>query len=322
MEVITYSLRDDQKNSDQYYREISAFTDEVIAEVIDRSESLLMDFIGHLEKTGREVPRSLLEYAFEYLMLGVLWRENAGHSRGIGKSQVRLMKGLVRLRKVAWLKPVVDLIRGVAGSLTYQPRLKQNPPLNLERLRVLLDWMESTGDFDQEASRLRTWEEYFSSLDEGKAGTILENSVELGGWFEERSLEMLGQYTRNVEKFLAEKSVRYRWREDRVFCGRSRVEYHLSMIGAEVLNNAYRDSFLATPRKLVLVPPCMRAQSDKDCKAIPTPHGDRCMACTPGCAVNQVTRLGEKHGFDVLIITHELSVFSSEKPSLKTASLI
>jgi hypothetical protein len=35
------------------------------------------------------------------------------------------------------------------------------------------------------------------------------------------------------------------------------------------------------------------------------------MACTPGCRVHQTTKLGDKYGFSVFIVPHELSVFSN-----------
>ena len=56
----------------------------------------------------------------------------------------------------------------------------------------------------------------------------------------------------------------------------------------------------------------MKALQD-ECKAVETPLGERCVHCTPACRVNQVSGLGEKLGFDVFIIPHELSVFSTGK---------
>jgi len=123
----------------------------------------------------------------------------------------------------------------------------------------------------------------------------------------------LGCYTPHVAQFLADTHPGYRWREDAVFCGRQRVEYHLNMVGTEILNRAFRGVFQETVRQVVLVPPCMQAKPAGECKAQQTPFGSRCAACTPGCRVHQATKLGEKHGFDVLIMPHELSIFSSGK---------
>jgi len=86
-----------------------------------------------------------------------------------------------------------------------------------------------------------------------------------------------------------------------------RVEYHLNMVGTELLNRALCQAFLATPRKVVLAPPCMRAKRDDECKAVKTAEGQLlCQACTPDCRIHQLTRLGQKHGFEVYLIPDEL----------------
>jgi hypothetical protein len=126
-------------------------------------------------------------------------------------------------------------------------------------------------------------------------------------------LKTLGKYTPNVDRFLEEKHPEYQWREDRFFCGRKREEYHLNMVGTEILNRAFRADFLETETKIVLLPPCMKARQDGSCQAVPSPFGDQCAHCTPGCRIHQATLLGEKYGFGVTIIPHELSVFSSGK---------
>jgi hypothetical protein len=87
------------------------------------------------------------------------------------------------------------------------------------------------------------------------------------------------------------------------------------MVGTEILNRAFRQDFLQTVRKVVLVPPCMRAQPDDQCQARSTSFGARCAGCTPGCRVHQLTKLGDKLGFGVLILPEDLRVFAAGKMS-------
>jgi hypothetical protein len=173
--------------------------------------------------------------------------------------------------------------------------------------------MQAAGDFSEESKRLALWADYLANQPAAQQTACLEQAVSLAEWFMLESEKVLGAYTPNVEAFLKEKHPAYRWREDRFFTGRQREEYHLYMVGTEILNRAFRDQFLATETKIVLLPPCMKARQDGTCKAEPSPFGDRCAHCTPGCRIHQVTLLGEKQGFTVLIIPHELSVFSSGK---------
>ena len=76
------------------------------------------------------------------------------------------------------------------------------------------------------------------------------------------------------------------------------------------MNRAFRDTFLVTDRKVVLVPPCMRARSADRCQAQSTPIGARCAGCEPGCRVHQLTKLGEKHGFAVFMLPQELAALA------------
>ena len=72
-------------------------------------------------------------------------------------------------------------------------------------------------------------------------------------------MDALGRYTPNVEFFLAYSHPAYRWREDFIFTGRQRVEYHLYMVGMEIMNRSFRELFLKAEQKILFVPPCMAA---------------------------------------------------------------
>jgi hypothetical protein len=315
--LITYSLKSGEKRSDQYYLEVADFTDEVLDEARERVGATVLAFRTYLQESGREKPRSTAEYSFELLTLGVLWRVYAENALGLNRLSQRVLDKLVRWRRrYRFLKPGIDLIRGtLARSLLSRPmrRPDEVPALSMKKLDRLLAWLAAAGDFREEMKRLRNWRAFFSSREGNEVNEIMSRVTSLAVWFESRSLETLGKYTPKVNQFLDESHPNYRWREDNVFCGRQRVEYHMNMVGTEIMNRAFRDSFLRTKRKVVLVPPCMTAKSSDECEAVDTPYGGRCMACTPGCRVHQMTKLGEKRGFDVFILPHELSVFSDGK---------
>jgi hypothetical protein len=316
-ETITYALRNSQKHSDQYYQDVSAFTDKVLVEAESRIQTLVGAFETYLQQTGRETPRTLPEYAFEFLTLGVLWRIYAGTALDLAKIPQRTLVYLVGLRqKGERFKPGIDFLRGLVGRLflsTNGRHPAKSPQPTLEHLDRLLDWLSTTDTFSQEIKRLRLWRDFLADQSPGQARENLETAFAFATWFENKAETALGCYTPHVEQFLAETHPGYRWREDAVFCGRQRVEYHLNMVGTEILNRAFRDAFQRTERKVVLVPPCMRAKPAGECEAQLTPFGSRCTACTPGCRVHQATKLGEKSGFEVLIMPHELSIFSNVK---------
>jgi hypothetical protein len=315
VEVITYSLRDGQKRSDQYYKDVAVFTDEVLAEGEDCLQALLDAYQQHLHQTGRETPRTRAEYTFELLTLGVIWSVYTSNALRLIGAPRRLSAGLVSLRQRSkLLKPGIDFLRGVLTTLFLFPSNHHTgsiPVPTLDNLENLLHWLEAAGDFKEEVKRLHAWRDYLAGETLEDVVSDLGAAISFASWFEARSKETLGRYTPNVERFLVDTHPDYRWREDAIFCGRRRVEYHLNMVGTEILNRAFRDAFLEMERRVVLLPPCMRAKPESECEARQTPFGQRCAGCTPGCRVHQVANLGEKHGFDVLIMPHELSVFSN-----------
>jgi hypothetical protein len=226
----------------------------------------------------------------------------------------RALTCLVRLRKRGrLLKLGGDLVHGVLAALFLSPdgrRQAEPRTLTLECLDRLLGWLRATDVFGEEAKRLGAWRDFLAGRSAEEVAAALTTAVEFATWFEARSEVALGRYTSHVERFLAETHPRYQWREDALFCGRRRVEYHLNMVGTEILNRAFRQPFLSTARKVVLLPPCMKARPDDACQAHPTPFGARCAGCTAGCRVHQVTKLGEELGFETLILPEELRVFS------------
>ena len=313
MKVITYSLKDTQKNSDRYYQQVADFTDEFLVQAESLVRPLVDQYIDFIATYQIETPRSFAEYAIELLLVGVLWREYAPDAVKINWTSRNILAGLVRARqKSTLLKPGIDVLRGWLGQavlpVTFHRREKDvRPPLTLPNLRKLTGWLEAAGDFPEETARIRQWLEYFAVLPPSALEKDLASVLALAAWFETHSLQALGMYTARVDDFLEEDWPHYKFREDRVLCGRRRVEYHLNMVGTEILNRAFRPAFMAAEHKIIFVPPCMAAPQDGTCQAVDTPLGAKCQACTPTCRVHQVTKLGEKYGAQVFMIPDSFS---------------
>ncbi len=315
-EIITYSIRGADKRSDKYYQEIATFSDEVQIEIRHRAGHIIEGFQAFLQENQIENVRSFDEYAFELLMLGVFWRVHLPAALNLPKFPQRALAIFGRWRKQsAFFKPAIDFLRGILGTVFLSPKNSNDggdSEFSLKNLKRLLAWLAAAGDFPEELSRLQNWQAYCEAITTSEAAQILKMATSLGSWFETRSEGALGIYTPNVEQFINQEKPFYRYREDIIFCSRKRVEYHLAMIGTEILNRSLQGDFLAAKRKVVLLPPCMKARLNDGCEAVETPLGERCMACEVGCRVHQLTKLGKKHGFNVLVMPHELDVFSGD----------
>ncbi|MEK7324122.1 MAG: DUF116 domain-containing protein, partial [Chloroflexota bacterium] len=284
--IITYSLRLDGRNSDDYYKTIAAFADQWAASATQAAAGIIAGFREFRRRHG-EPDRSDAECAFELLALGVLLHEH-GHEAGRLPDWAAHVLNLLVNAQERWpkLENVIKAWRGWAGWIG---RRLDSGRESCEDVERLITWLKANDD-TAHAKRLAQWQNYFASLSPHPARQAIAHSLALADSFAEASLGGLGKYTAGVESFLAESAPLYRRRYDAELVSRSRLEYHLGLLGAEVLSRAYRQRFLAAKRKIVIVPPCMRAQPEEKCKAIQTPFGAKCQACTPSCRVHQITK--------------------------------
>jgi len=312
MEAITYSLHNDAADSERYYLDVSVFTDEVLKQGESLRE-LIGAFQAYVEENHVEAMRSNEEYLFELLTLGTLWRVYCDDAHDMPGMPAKILIGLADLRKQGGsIKQAADFFKGIIATAFISPVDRQwYPRPTLDHLDKLLQWMAATGEFPQELKRLNAWRDFWCCKpDEACSG--IGQSIAFAGWFETASTTTLGKYTPNVEKFLKESQSSHRWKEDVIFSGRRRVEYHLNMVGAEIMNRAFRDSFLNAKRKAVVLPACMRFHPKPVCKAVSNGLSCECTGCTPQCRVNQLTKMGKKLGFEVFLVPHESSVFSGD----------
>jgi uncharacterized protein len=312
MDVVTYSLKNGRANSDQFYQDVAAFTDLVVARAT-ALHPVVEQYQAYLRASGREAVRSRDEYVFELAMLGTLWRTYADDAHEVSGGWTWIMAGLASLRQRGGpVKEIADGARGIMATLFLSPVDREwSPRPTREHLDKLLNWMAATGDYVQETRRLRQWRDYWDTLSPGEVAADISAAIGFAAWFEESSLAALGKYTPNVERFLKEKQPGHRWKEDVIFSARRRVEYHLNMVGAEIMNRAFREGFLKTKNKAVVLPACMRYYPKPQCKARSNGASCECVECTPQCRVNQLVKMGRKSGFSVHLVPHESSVLSN-----------
>lgn len=313
---VTYSLKLNNDSSNEYYANISKLADKVLSIMDTNFRSLVEPFIDYISQNECEEVRSIEEYELELLSIGVLWGEYFNSAIVLKNSTSTLLSWFAEQRKKGHLSKVFsDKIRGILETmflLKTGNELKK-PDSAKFNFKKLIKWLSASGDFIYYVKRLKQWEEYFSIQENQRVYQCICIAKETAEWFEKKSIDFIGCYTKNVEKFLKEDYLNYKWREDVVYCGASRVQYHLNMVGAEILNRVFKGRFLETKEKWVLLPACMRANYDKDCKALETQNGYKCMQCTSTCNVNKLTQLGSKYGFKVLIIPHESTPFTKTK---------
>lgn len=306
--TMPYSLAPEGGPSDPFYDTLRSFADDVTAEASRTVGGTVGEFRAFIAEHHLEDLRTPEEYWLELLSFGLLWNSYGGYAIRVRHAPFITMARMAEWRKrnQRW-KPAIDLARGFLTTLVLLPaagnRGADRPP-SLRDVDHLCLWLEATGEFREQALRFVRWRAFWETMPQERLTEVSTGIFAFTHWFVHRAGEVLGPYTRGVEPFLDRQAARYRWREDRIQCSRPRAEYHLNMVGAEIMNRAFRKDFLGTDVTAVLVPGCMRARQNGTCKAERVPEGLRCTGCEPACRVNALRITGERKDFSVFIIPH------------------
>ncbi|WP_036737164.1 DUF116 domain-containing protein [Paenibacillus zanthoxyli] len=311
-ETLTYSLFGDSGDTDKYYADAAAFTDEVM-ERMQEEEQTIEDFGRYVAENNLK-PFDSAVYALEFLMIGVLWRVYGRRAAAGSVCMGKLLSSLYSMRnRSAGAKIAVDRLKGIAGTTVLARSRRLAGSINLSLFRRLIGWLRASGEFGPVSKRLAVWLEFLNSKLPSESENMLLRAERLGFWFERRSRERLGCYTPGVDAYIVNNRQRLKWKENRIFCSRERVEYHLNMVGAEIMNRAFRSGFSATKDKRVFLPVCMRHKSSEACKAVKEGEGYLCRSCSKVCQVNLITAMAKKYGCKVVIIPHASTAFGHRR---------
>ena len=304
---LVYDLRLASDCSDSFYADVSQFSDQLLNEIDLRAGQAVFTYGHYAQSELKEPPRSLGEYSIEFLTLGMALKLYAGAAC--------TTPGWV-VRGVSWTFPVAPT-KGAHEACGRLPARVDDPafllpnirrkaagPISADQLPRLVEWLEATGEFEQEIARLSHWNSYLGTPPQSEAGECIESAISLFDWFQQEADRALGAYTQRVPKFLSGEYAARPCREDQIFCGKLPVEYHLNMVAAEIMNRGLRPEFESKMERVVLVPGCMRGPYETFCRAPATGTDMQCAGCSPGCKVNRITRLMRSLGAEVYLIQH------------------
>jgi uncharacterized protein len=308
VKTITYSLINDADTSDYYYNDISCLTNNIFLKAESDLFPVINSYTLFLEYKILEVLRTKEEYVFDLLNAGTIMRIYHREAANLTYPEYFILSNLYKLRrKSKKLKPYIDWFRGIMGTYSLRKKDSDENEINFISLKTftkVIRWMEATGEFREEVKRLKLFRKFLKSIPKERAIEYLRNIIQFSGWFEFEAGTVLKQYTFNIENYLREDYNEHLWKEDVIFCGRKEVEYHLSMVGAELMNRAFKENFKLTNKKAVLLPACMKLLPEGKCKAKKISLDYICTGCSPECKINKYTSIGKENGFEVHIIPH------------------
>ena len=125
-------------------------------------------------------------------------------------------------------------------------RKKSNKSINgigkeNNNFRKLINWMKACKEFNGEVKRFQIWDKFFSEQNSDIVARYLTMAVEISDKFEIICEKKLGKYSGNIDRFLENSKQRYKYKENSMFCQKSKTEYYLNMVGAELMNRSLRE---------------------------------------------------------------------------------
>lgn len=304
MKTITYNL---SGQGSDYYNDVRRLADKTDLYFMENLVNYYSVFSFYLVKEKVENIRTRSEYIYDFLSAGTYLNLYTSYSRKSSRPLLRFQRNLYFLRrKQRALKPYIDPLRGIISSgFLYRTKKKNRESNNtLKDFYKLILWLDATGEFREETKRFKLIHGFLSTQIPEIRTKMLEALIQFAKWFEEESFEILGRYTKNVNSFLRERHEEYKWKENYIFTGRKRIEYHLSMVGAELMNRGFTNSFKNTKKRALLVPACMRIKQDGSCKAIEKNFDMKCTGCSSECRVFKLTQMAKAKNCSVHIIPH------------------
>lgn len=278
---------------------LKTLADEFVAEAETRAGDLLDGHMAFLGSGEEDALRSRGEYAIELLTFGILRAEYGALASFVSDAVVRRLAELWRLRSEDLpRKAEADRER---GGIFLDLLASSVPPTAMVDDERLVEWLSATGEFVQEALRMRLW---LSSAAVFRFDDFQRVTDELAAWFVPRAQELLGAWTRGVAAFRDHVLARGEMREDLFLITRGESLYHLNMVGSEVMNRGFLPGYRSRPGKVVLVPGCMRARDDASCRAKRQGLDISCTHCHPDCGVASLDVLARERGFRVYVVPH------------------
>ena len=265
----------------EYYAKVSDFADE---------------FLDYAEKFSFKSD----EESLEALCIGVYWYLYGTTALDLNSNSHQALANLAEYRRAfPEDKIFIDELRGkLLTKFLFRPFQKNDEELTSQNLDMLINFLEATGDYMDQIPHFRNF-----SHDLG-------DCLELTKWFCRTSGKYLGEYTSNLDEYLKNNGSSHLMEEDVIFYHGHELEYHLNMLGAEIMNRMYRQDYVKRQRKAILLPSCMNS-NNKNCRAKEDRLGDVCTFCNPKCNVYKITK--DYPDCEVYIISHESTAFKGAR---------
>lgn len=321
MNYLTYCLNLEQLNSNEYYNEIQQISNKTLKKGLRGSEIYLNNFMTFIAENKIENLRSKEEYFIELLLIGIFIGEYKDNARAFKNNSNKIFLILNNMRKKELLKDFIDNIRGKLISKILIKKMHVLEEITIEDFKLLIRWLDASGDFKDEVIRLNGWKAFLETKDTVYSSEILMFCCNFSEYFYAQCKDPLMKYTKNVKIYLKEYKEKHNNKEDIIYCGKGEIQYFFNMVSAEIMNQVYKEKFLNSSDKLIFVPACMR-QIENECLSKKGNKGYECIGCSPHCNVNILRKIGQTHNVKIYIIPHDTLLSNLESEENNSTGII
>jgi|GEM_PF-3381780 len=311
VDLLPYSLVRDGRDARFFYRDLARITNRVI----DKGDMLKDELRAYRRLLPKNSSSTNEELLLDLLILGILRRRYLGSALVAPRFVLLLLHFVNKLRKLfshsgfGWLRAILGRVKGALLYAAYRPRAPIAPGDCPAWPTLLYRWLSSVGDFDEEMIRLKPVFLYLNRIDERYLLSATQHVSRFVDWFEIHCETLLGKYMHSIDRYLSDIWPKRIGRVGYILSGKSRVEYYLNMVGAEILGRRFADSFNAAKVRSLHVPSCMR-RPEMWCHKTKTRYGYRCTRCTMDCPVAVLSAMTAPEKCEVYIVNHKTATYA------------
>jgi hypothetical protein len=301
-----YDLEVINNSSEFFYKKLSDFTDQYSLIVHNQYGSL----INNYSLFNKLHPNDAL---LDILITGVLYNTHGYRRHESLHLKSNILSFLYKLRKVnSSVKKTTDNLRGKLAFKWLSDPQTMVKVHTLGSFYSLLDFLTGTCEYTEEILRIKEVLKFIKSQNQNTQTKMIREITELAEIFENNSSITFAPFTKNVENIWETNKHEYKYKENYFFASRKPVEYHLNMVGAELMNRTLNPMFKTTQKQVILVPTCMSKQLNCRKKVV---NGEiTCTQCSADCNVNQISQRFNTKSTRTVLIPHSSKFSKYLKP--------
>jgi hypothetical protein len=176
--IATYTLIDRTPNNLFSKTRNTITVEPEISEALLFLQDELAGFRKYIRNYGVEKLKTTEEYLNDFILLGNFYKRFASQAL---KTPQMITKLLFKLNtgwnKNVFLKPIANILKNLILKIYYRPDNDASEIYDLNIVKTLSIWLEASGKYGYEASRIGIWERHFKRLGENKAMNQLKLAV-------------------------------------------------------------------------------------------------------------------------------------------------